>query len=290
MVLTFAGPGVAQQSGDQVVDRELVYQSARSQYQASLDAWRVVEKQWNDSVEEHAQARNAADDQRKAAALVRALDLAQELDRLERRVMDQRGVLDVARAGLLVALDDRIERLSEQLGATPLAAARTRLTASIRDLENEAAELEGSAAGPAVQLELVYYPSIQFDPRDTPQTLGYKAELLRSKAEQSDSALDQIDREIERFERQLRRSRNVRSLVTGVERFGDIQVPVGAPNRRSSLGNAQTRPDSTGVARPKLTPQQLIQELRLLRIQVEAAKRQFLERAGAFEVLVRRRG
>ena len=288
--LTFAGPGTAQQSADQVVDRELAYRSARSQYQAALDAWGVVEKQWNDAVEEHAQARRAAEDQRKDAALVRALDLAQELDRLERRVMDQRGVLDAARAGLLVALDDRIERLSAQLGATRIAAERNRLAASLRDLENEAAELEGAAAGPAVQLELVYYPSIQFDPRDTPRTLGYKAELLRSKAEQSDSAMAHIDREIERFERQLRRSRNVQSLVTGVERFGDIQVPVGAPNRRTSRGNAQTRPDSTGVARPEMTPQQLIQELRLLRIQVEAAKRQFLERAGAFEVLVRRRG
>ena len=290
MVLSFAVPGAAQQSGDQVVDRELVYRSAQSQHQAALDAWGVVEKQWNDAVEEHAQARSAADDQRKDAALVRALDLAQELDRLERRVMDQRGVLDIARTGLLAALDDRIERLSEQLGATPAPAERTRLATFIRDLENEAAELEGAAAGPAVQLELVYYPSIQFDPRGTPRTLGYKAELLRSKAEQSDSAMAHIDREIQRFERQLRRSRNVQSLVTGVERFGDIQVPVGAPNRSTPRGTAQTRPDSTGVARPKMTPQQLIEKLQLLRIQVEAAKRQFLERAGAFEVLVRRQG
>ena len=288
--LTFAGPGAAQESADQVVDRELAYRSAGSQYQAALDAWVVIEKQWNDAVEEHAQARRAADDQRKDDALVRALDLAQELDHLERRVMSQRGVLDLARAGLLAALDDRIERLSGQFGDNPTAAERIRLVASIRDLENEAMELEGAAAGPAVQLELVYYPSIQFDPRDTPRTLGYKAELLRSKAEQSDSAMAHIDREIERFERQLRRSRNVQSLVTGVERFGDIQVPVGAPNRRTPLGLAQTRPDSTGVARPEMTPQQLIQELQLLRVQVEAAKRQFLERAGAFEVLVRRQG
>ena len=288
--LTFARPGVAQQNGDQVVDRELAYRSARSQFQAALDAWGVVEKQWNDAVEEHAQARRVADDQRKNVALVRALDLAQELDRLERRVMDQRGALDIARAGLLAALEVRIERLSEQFGATSVAAERRSLAVSIRDLENEEAGLAGAAAGSAVQLELVYYPSIQFDPRDTPRTLGSKAELLRSKAEQSDSAMAHIDREIERFERQLRRNRKVQSLLTGVERFGDIQVPVGAPNRPTSRGDAQTRPDSTGVSCPQLTPQQMIQELQLLRIQVEAAKRQFLERANAFDVLVRRRG
>lgn len=285
-------PGLAQaqQGADQVVDRELTYRSARSQYQAALDAWGVVERQWNEAVEEHAQARREADDQLRDVALVRALDLAQELDRLERRVADQRGFLDTARTGLLAALEVRIERLAAQLGATQVEAERVSLAASIRDLENESAELAGAAAGSAVELELVYYPSIQFDPRDTPRTLGFKAELLRSKAEQSDSAMADIDREIERFERQLRRSRNVQSLVTGVQRFGDIQVPVGAPNRRTPLGDSQTRPDSTGVARPELTPQQMIEELRLLRIQVEAAKRQFLERASAFEVLVRRRG
>ena len=68
--LTFAGPGAAQESADQVVDRELAYRSAGSQYQAALDAWGVIEKQWNDAVEEHAQARRAADDQRKDDALV----------------------------------------------------------------------------------------------------------------------------------------------------------------------------------------------------------------------------
>ena len=273
---------MAQQSGDQVVDRELAYRSARSQYQAALDAWGVVEKKWNDAVEEHAQARRAGDDPRKNTALVSALDLAQELDRLERRVTDQRAELDGARAGLLSALDNRIEGLTAQLGAPLPTPERARLTASLRDLENQQEDLEAEAQGPAVRVELVYYPSIQFDPRDTPQTLGYKAQLLMSKAEQSDSAMAHIDREIERLDRQLRRSRNVQSLVTGVERFGDIQVPVGAPNRRTSPEGVRARPDSTGVARPEVTPQQQIQELRLLRIQVQAAKEQFLERAAVF--------
>ena len=273
---------MAQQSGDQVVDRELAYRSARSQYQAALDAWGVVEKKWNDAVEEHAQARRAGDDPRKNTALVSALDLAQELDRLERRVTDQRAELDGARAGLLSALDNRIEGLTAQLGAPLPTPERARLTASLRDLENQQEDLEAEAQGPAVRVELVYYPSIQFDPRDTPQTLGYKAQLLMSKAEQSDSAMAHIDREIERLDRQLRRSRNVQSLVTGVERFGDIQVPVGAPNRRTSPEGVRARPDSTGVARPEVTPQQQIQELHLLRIQVQAAKEQFLERAAVF--------
>ena len=47
-------------------------------------------------------------------------------------------------------------------------------------------------------MAVTYYPSIQFDMRDTPQTLGYKAQLLRSKAEQQDSVMKHIDQEIAR--------------------------------------------------------------------------------------------
>ncbi|MSR36643.1 MAG: hypothetical protein EXR95_08380 [Gemmatimonadetes bacterium] len=284
--LLFSGPAAAQQAGDQVADRDLLYRSARSQHDAALAAWSVVEKQWNDAVDAHAQARRTGDTPRRDAALVRALDLAQELDRLERRVKDERAVLNSARNNFMAALDGRIDGLTRQLAAARTPADRANLTALIRNLENEQSDLEEDAQGQAVPV-VVYFPAIQFDMRDTPQTLGYKAQLLRSKAEQSDSAMAHIDREIERIDRQLRRSRNAQSLVTGVERFGDIQVPVGAPNRRPPPGDVRARTDSTGVARPEMTPQQLIAELRLLRVQVQEAKRQFLQRAETFDGLIR---
>ena len=227
------------------------------------------------------------DGQRQDAALTRAFDLARELDRLERRVAERWAVLGTARAAYVEALDDRIDRLAAQLSSARSAAERARLTALIRDAANEQADVEADVEGPALRAELVYYPSIQFDPRDTPETLRGKAQLLRSKAEQADSSVAQIDREIDRIDRQLRRSRNVESLVTGVERFGDVQVPVGAPNRRIAPGEVRARPDSAGVARPEVTSEQRLQELRLLRLQVLEAKRQFLQRAGIFEDLVR---
>ncbi len=142
------------------------------------------------------------------------------------------------------------------------------------------------AEGAAVRVELVRYRSIQYDPRDDAGTLAAKAELLRSKAEQADTVIAQIDRDIGRIERQLRRTRNVESLVTGVEHFGDIQAP-GAPTRAPAPGDVRALPDSTGVARPERTPEQRLQELRLLRGQVEAAKREFLQRAQTFERMVR---
>ena len=286
-VLISVVSGSAQQT-DLVQERALAYRAARSQHQAALDAWTVREQQWNDAVEEHERARRAGDGQRTSAALIRALDLGRELDLLERRVKDQRTVLNTARASLLAALDNRIVSLNAQLGGARTAADRARLTALLRDLENQESDLEEE--GQVQLVAVTYYPSIQFDMRDTPQTLGYKAQLLRSKAEQQDSVMKHIDREIERIDRDLRRNRNAQSLVTGVERYGDIQVLVGAPNRRTSPGDVRARPDSAGVARPEMTPQQKIGYLRLLRGQVEAAKRQFLQRAADFENQARRIG
>ena len=290
LALVAAAPTAAQQPQDQVVNRQLAYNAARSQHQAAFDAWRVVEKQWNDAIEDHAQARRAGDVARQEGALTRALDLARELDRLERRVTELGGTLEDARVALLAALDDRLERLGAQLALARTPADRARVAAIVRDTENQQAQAEAERDRPAVRIELVYHPSIQFDPRDTPETLGAKAQMLRSKAEQADTSIAQIDRQIQRIERQLRLSRNAQSLVTGVERFGDVQVPVGAPNRRGSPGDVRARPDSSGVARPEVTPEQRLQELRLLRLQVLEAKRQFLERAGTFEALVRRIG
>lgn len=291
LVASLAGPSrsVAAQQLDQVQDRQLAYEAARSGYQAALDARNVREKQWNDALEEHEQASRSGDAPRENAALVRALDLSRELDLADRRANQERRTLDAARSALLAAIDARIKALTIQRDAARIPAERARYGALLRDLDAQQTEIEAERDA-AVTVKLVYYPSIQFDMRDTPESLTAKAQLLRRKAETADSALAQIDRQIQRIERQLRQSRNVQSLVTGVERFGDVQVPMGAPNRRPPQGDVPARPDSAGVTRPEITPQQQVRELRLLRLQIQEAKRQFLDRASTFDQMVRRIG
>jgi hypothetical protein len=134
----------------------------------------------------------------------------------------------------------------------------------------------------------MYYPSIVPDPRDTPEDMLGKAQLLRDRAMKADSSMALIDREIVRIEKQLRRSRDIQAVSSELERFGDVQAP-GAPGRRPPLGGGRARPDSAGVAR-ETTPEERLQALRLLRLQQQDAKRQFLERAVMFEELVRRIG
>src|SRR5207237_3116408 len=104
-----------------------------------------------------------------------------------------------------------------------------------------------------------------------------------------DSSLAQIEREIKRLEKQQRSSRNVQSLVSGLERFGDVQPP-GAPERRTPQGEVPAHPDSVGVSRPDISLQQRIQALRLFLLQAGEATRQFLDRAGVIEQLARRNG
>ena len=43
------------------------------------------EKQWNDAIAEHDEARRAGDSPRQNAALIRALDLSRELDQADKR-------------------------------------------------------------------------------------------------------------------------------------------------------------------------------------------------------------
>jgi hypothetical protein len=81
----------------------------------------------------------------------------------------------------------------------------------------------------------------------------------------------------------------VQSLVSGLERFGDVQAP-GTPSRGTPQGDVQARPDSAGVSRPEISLEERIRQLRILRLQVQEAKRQFLDRAGVFEQLARRNG
>jgi hypothetical protein len=182
-----------------------------------------------------------------------------------------------------------MEQADRQLSAARTPADRTRAITMLRDYQNQQEQIEAERDQPAVRLQLLYYPSIQSDPRDTPDLMTAKAQLLRRKAALSDSSLAQIDREVERLARQVRLRRNAESLERGVERF-DGQPPLGAPGRRNLPGDVRARPDSAGVARPEITPEQRLEELQLLRLQVLEAKRQFLERAGIFEENARRLG
>ncbi|MBW3535033.1 MAG: hypothetical protein KY453_07440 [Gemmatimonadetes bacterium] len=281
---------VSGQTSDGLVERELEYRAARSDVQAAQDARSVVERRFSEALDEVSRARRSGDGGRLEAALARAQSLSLELSRADERVRTQEGELAATRDALLATLDGRRRRLEARLAdAGP--GERFELDALIRDLANQYRQVE-QAETDVLEIELVYFPSITFDPRDGPVELAAKADLLDRKAEQADSTLASIDREIERLESLLRLQRSRQSFQGNLERFGDTQVPVGAPTRRGTrdaeAGRSPT--DSTGVPGLEEPLEDRIQSLRLFRFQVEDARDQFLSRAGTFRRLLTRSG
>lgn len=278
------------QATDGLVERELEYQEARSEVQAARDARSVRERHFSEALDEVGRARRAGDGGRLEAALARAQALSLELSRADERVRQAELKMSEARAALLATLDRRLRRLEARLAeAGPRE--RMELDALIRDLANQYREVEADETD-VLQTELVYYPSITFDPRDGPVELAAKADLLERKAEALQTMLGEVDREIERLESLLRLQRSRQSFQGNLERFGDTQVPVGPPTRRGSRDAEAGRApaDSTGVPGPEEPLDQRIRRLQLFRIQVESARDQFLARAGLFRQRLVRSG
>ena len=284
------GEARAQVPGDGLVESELEYRSARSDVQAARDARTVVERRFSEALDEVGRARRSGDGDRLEAALARAQSLSLELSRADERVRVEEGELVEARVSLLEGLDARRRRLEARL-ADAGARERADLDALIRDLARQYRQVEDDDAD-VLQTELVYFPSITFDPRDGPVELSAKADLLERKAEALDTTLAAVDREIERLEGLLRLQRSRQSFQGNLERFGDTQVPVGPPTRRGSRDAEAGRApaDSTGVPAPAEPLDQRIRSLRLFRVQVEAARDQFLSRARVFRQLLVRSG
>ncbi len=281
-----ARPACAQVS-DSLVQRELEYRSATSELQAARDAWSVVERRWSEALDEVGRARRSGDAARLEAALASAQSISLEVRRADGRVRDQESRLADARKALLAALDRRRQVLETRLADATTARERSDLDALIRDLSNQYEEVD---QGPDVlRTELVYFPSITYDPRDTPEDLLAKADLLKRKAQAADSTIASIDREIARLEGLLRLQRRRSNFQADLERFGDTQVPVGQTSRRNGRDNegGAAEPDSTGVPQPQQPLDQRIRELRLFRLQVQGARDQFLRRAEVFQKIVK---
>lgn len=288
--LAVAPRPVLAQAADGLVEVELEYRSALSAAQAARDARSVVERRFSEALDVVAGARRSGDGDRLEAALASAQALSLELGRADDRVRDQEEDLASARRDLLAVLDTRRRGLEARL-ADAGGRERADLFVLIRDLANQYREVEEGDSD-VLETELVYFPSIAFDPRDGPVELAAKADLLERKAEALDTTLASIDREVERLESLLRLQRSRRSFQGNLERFGDTQVPVGPPtaggSREAEAGRVPA--DSTGVPAPEEPLDQRIESLRLFRLQVEAARDQFLGRARVFRQMLLRSG
>lgn len=283
-----ASPSVAraQSTEDVLTQRRLEYRAARDAYEAARSAFSVVERQFSAALEQVGRARRSGNEDQLEDALALAQDRSGPLRAQETRVEEARERLSEARQGLVDVITVRLGDLLAMMDQASSAAERSELDALWRDLANEQDQLE-AADGEQLALSAVVLPEITFDPRDGPEELEAKAQILDRLAAVADTVIDNLDDDIETLTDRLRIERQRRDFLAGTDRFDDTRVPV-----VSGGGTPQESPaavDSAAVSRP-LTLEERLATMRTYRAQLVAYRTQLQVRARQFRQRVRRSG
>ena len=237
-----------------------------------------MERQFSAALEEVSLARRSGDGDRLERAYAQAQDRSLPYRDQETRLVEARANVGVARRALIDVISARLEQLVREMDAAGSAQQRTQLDLLFRDLSNELAGLEAEEGG-TFRIDTAVRPDITFDPRDGPDDLVIKAELLERHAAVADSVIVNTDRQIQSLNDRLRIQRQLRDFVASTDRFEDTRVPVttGAP-----IGERTSPTDSTVVGARPLTLEERIENLRVYRNQLESYRDQLLVRAAQF--------
>jgi hypothetical protein len=247
----------------------------------ALEALGVAERNWNRAVQEADAARAAGDEERLGRALVRAQRQMPPLVSVQRRVEETDSALAESRAALMEAIVQRQDSLLAELDVSTDQSEREALGITMQDLFNRYYELEQEDDAPQVP-QFTSLPEIQFDPGDGPEEWRLKADLADRHAANYQSFLGDIDEEVAALRERQRRERNFLDHMASIERFGDIRLPVGPPTRRTDPVTGELLPDSLATEERPLTLEEWIEQLLLLRDEVEVQLEQVRIRARLF--------
>lgn len=281
--LAAPGPLPAQTSEEVLAQRRLEYRAARDAYEAAVSAFSVVERRFSAALEQVGRARRAGDQEALEQAFALAQDRSVPLRAQETRVAEVRQRLQEARQDLIDVITVRLGELLAEMDQASSAAERAELDALWRDLANEQERLEAEG-GDELALNPVVLPEITFDPRDGPEELEAKAQILERHAAVTDTIIRELDEDIAGLIDRLRIERQRRDFLAGTERFDDTRVPVVTG---SGSGERPAAADSTVVDRPR-TLEERVEALRRYREQLVAYRTQLEVRARQFRQRVRR--
>lgn len=275
-------PAGAQTMEQLVVQRRLELGQARAAHQAALAAFNVLDRQFSQALDEVRAARRSGDNARLERAYALAQDRSVPHRAQEVRLSDAAAALVRARQALVDALAGRMEELVRSMDAAASGEQRARLNTLFMDHQRELAALEAEATD-TFRLAPVVLPDIVFDPRDGPDELSFKAELLERRAADADSVIADTDRRIQDLTRRMRIERQGRDFLAGAERFDDTRVPVVAA--RPTPGQRPASDSTVAGARP-LTLEERIEALTHYRAQMEAYRDELRVRARQFRLRV----
>ncbi len=283
VVLGSATAVEAQSTEARLVQRRLEYRAARDQWESARSAVLVFEADFASALEAAERARRRGDDDARERALAVAQERSGPLRSQTQRVEDAADDLDRARTALIEVIAVRMENLVDDMRQASSRRERDRLDVLFRDLRNELAQLEDEI-GSRVLIDPVALPDVVFDPRDGPEELEIKAQIMERRAAFTDSAVVQVDREIRDLGSRLRNERRRADFLAGTERFDDTRLPVvgGTPP-----GDAPVAPGDSvsGGGRPA-TLDERIRLKQQYREQLLLYRDQLLIRARAFRQAV----
>lgn len=271
-----------------IQELELQYSSKVRQHQAAFDAWTAMEIRLGRALDSVTAATDSGNADRRNRAFTVFRQLAGEIRVQERRVDEIAEELRAARSDLLTALGQRLEELTQQADSAVDPQERRELAAILYDRNSRFLELRAEE-DPETKLEPMQ--DITIDPRDTPDLIIRKAELLDFRANQYEAQLTEVGRRLEELRRDQRRARQVRDFVAGVERYDDTRLPVVSPGARAvdPPDPRQLPPgaDTLGVEARPLTLEERIQNLDLLQQELGIRLQQIRDKAERYRRLAR---
>ncbi|MEJ2203095.1 MAG: hypothetical protein P8170_03200 [Gemmatimonadota bacterium] len=269
---------------EQVIQRRLEFQQAELEYEAARAALSVVDRQFSAALNTVREAHRTGDDQALESAYAQAQARSGPLAAQERRVDEARQRLAEARQAFVEVLNLSLQQLAVAMSEAPTELRLTEIDAIYRDRRAELSRLEDGGEEHAFRIDVAILPDINFDPRDGPEELETKAQLVEAYAALVDTVISDIDRRVELLNEQARSDRQREDLLRAVGRFDDTNLPVGVT---TGPPGSDAAADSTGVGNRPLTLEERIEELMSYRAQLVGYRDQVLIKARTFRSRLR---
>ncbi len=283
----FALPAGAQEDLT-LSELDLAYRSSLDEYRAAFQALEVLESRFNRASLAFRRAGEVGDKAGQEEALAITYRLAPEMRMQTLRVEEKASEVRLARGRLLDARARHLEDLLQQADLARDPDERQELAILVQDTRNQIAELRAQE-DPEVILEPE--PDIVIGPRDDNEDIRIKASILDVRGDQYEELLGEIDRRLEGLRRDLRLMRQSDDFVAGVERYGDLRLPVGPPGSRSDpippLAQPPGEVDAPGAEERPLTLEERIEFLVVTREEVSERIERIRVKAESFRRQIR---
>jgi hypothetical protein len=246
---------------------ELAYRASLDEHSAAFRALEVLEMRFGRASEALRNARAAGDKGGQEAALAIILRVGPERTQQELRVAEKAREVSAARGRLLEARSRRLEELLAQADQARDPGEVREVAILVQDMRYQIGELRAQE-DPEVALEPE--PYIVIEPRDGVEEIRDKADLLDLRGDQYEELLGEIGRLLAGLRRDLRLMRQSDDFLAGVERFGDVRLPVGPPGARPDRTPDAGQPPGAGpgVEERPLTLEERIQALEITQREV----------------------